>query len=590
MVWQSGQFIRNDAYKILRQLGYGGFGITYLAQDTALNCPVVIKSPHDYQCDDPRYSAYLDRFTQEGQRLANLARHPHIVRVSSFFREESTPCLVMDFIEGETLLAKIEREGSLPEEIVVPWIVSIAEALSKVHQEGLVHRDAHPANIMIQSDGHPVLIDFGIALEIQPFKTTTMAGLGGHDDFAPYEQVRRKSGIPHPNMDIYCLAATLYYGVTGQTPDGATDRHIAILEGKDCLVPPKAIKSEISDRIHHAILIGMEMEPEDRPESMDHWITLLTTDDGLMNSIYPPTREELALKTLEFETVELDETAQIVATPVKSIQYLDEILAEDLTLRMVIVPGGSFMMGSPENELHSYQDERPQHQVTVPDFAIGQLVITQSQWAAVSKLPKVKQKLNSTPSNFKGDDRPVERINWDEATEFCNRLAKYTRRPYRLPSEAEWEYACRAGTTTPFNIGPTIATDFANYRGLDEDRGDQGILLGNYDKGPKGRFQGKTVDATEFPPNSFGLYQMHGNIWEWCMDHWHSGYESAPIDASAWLNTNLDVSAERVIRGGSWSFSPQGCRSACRGFDAPDNRNNLIGFRVVFSLRPQASS
>jgi eukaryotic-like serine/threonine-protein kinase len=123
-----------------------------------------------------------------------------------------------------------------------------------------------------------MLIDFGIALEIQPCRTTTMAGLGGHRDFAPYEQLAKKSGSRQLKVDIYCVAATLYYAITGQLPEGAYDRKIAIQEGQDCLIPPQTLKPEITDRIHHAILAGMEMDPEDRPESMQDWITLLTTD------------------------------------------------------------------------------------------------------------------------------------------------------------------------------------------------------------------------------------------------------------------------------------------------------------------------
>jgi formylglycine-generating enzyme required for sulfatase activity len=225
----------------------------------------------------------------------------------------------------------------------------------------------------------------------------------------------------------------------------------------------------------------------------------------------------------------------------------------------------------------------------VPDFAIGQLTVTQAQWQAIAQLPKVKRKLNPSPSNFSGGQRPVERVNWEEAIEFCERLTRLTRRPYRLPSEAEWEYACRSGTNTPFNLGPTITTDYGNYRGVDEDRGEQGVLLGNYGDGPKGKYRGSTVAASEFSPNGFGLHSMHGNVWEWCMDHWHSGYETAPNDGSAWLDEGADQNADRVMRGGAWSNSPQNCRSAYRIFYAPGVRNNNLGFRVIFRLRPQGS-
>jgi formylglycine-generating enzyme required for sulfatase activity len=216
-------------------------------------------------------------------------------------------------------------------------------------------------------------------------------------------------------------------------------------------------------------------------------------------------------------------------------------------------------------------------------------VVTQVQWAAIANLPKVKRRLNPTPSYYSGDDRPVERVNWEEAIEFCDRLTRLTRKPYRLPTEAEWEYACRAGTKTPFYCGQTITTDLANYRGLDEDRGEQGVFLGNYGKGPKGKFRGATIAAHEFPPNPFGLHNMHGNVWEWCLDQWHSGYENSPINGSAWLDQDADVNSDRVVRGGSWFNSPQLCRSAIRNFFAPVNRLSILGFRVICRLRPQDS-
>jgi formylglycine-generating enzyme required for sulfatase activity len=599
MIWEAEKILGNGKYQIEDELSRrGGFGITYRAKHLILKKTVVIKAPHAYRQDEPKYSDFVSCFVKEGQTLDRVAekQHPNIVRVRDFFYEGDVPCMVMDYVEGETLEDLVTRSGPILEETIVAWVVTIAQALSRVHELGLVHRDANPANIIISTAGEPILIDFGIALNIQPRATTMLASFAGHKTFAPLEQLEPEDDSPDcpvyrdPKLDIYCLAATLYYAITGEYPKGAHTRQTGFnRKGQDVLIPPQTLKPEITDRIHHAILCGMEMDPEDRPSSMQDWITLLTTDDGLLTAIRAPSIAELPLQRLEFQTIALDEKATIIDQPTRSMQYFDELLADDITMRMLLVPGGSFMMGSPEEELHSYSDERPQHLVTVPDFAIGQFTITQAQWTAIAQLPKVKRKLNPNPFFYDGDDRPAERVNWEEAVEFCDRLTRLTRKPYRLPSEAEWEYACRAGTTTAFNLGPSIATDFANYRGVDDDRGEQGVFLGNYGEGPKGAYRGKTIEVGQFPPNPFGLYDMHGNVWEWCADHWHQNYDGAPIDGSAWLDPAADEGGDRVIRGGSWGYSPQDCRSAYRISIPPDVRYDFLGFRVLFRPAPQAS-
>ena len=584
MIWQPGQKLRNGTYEIDRELGRGGFGITYLARHIMLECPMVIKSPHTHLSSEPTYTAYVDRFTKEGRNLKDLskAQHPNIVRVADFFGEGAVPCMVMDYVEGETLSNRVQQAGAIDEATIVPCIVTIAEVLSQVHELNLVHRDANPANIIIQPNGQPMLIDFGIALEIKPRRTTTQAGLGGHWDFAPYEQLSKKQNSGDPRVDIYCLGATLYFAITGECPDSAYDRKDSIQEGKDSLISPQTIVPTLSDRINHAILSAMEMDPDDRPASMKAWITLLTTDDGLLSKITPPTLESLPLKRWDFQTIVVNQYAKIIEKPDRTVQHFEEEIAEDLSIKMIVVPGGSFMMGSPEGELGSYSDEKPQHLVTVPSFAIAQTLVTQAQWKAIAQLPKVKQKLNSSPSYHLGDDRHVEQINWLEAVEFCDRLTRLTCKPYRLPSEAEWEYACRAGTITAFNMGPTIATDFANYRGRDDVRDDR-TISGSYGEGPKGNYRGKTTPSQTFSANGWGLYDTHGNLWEWCADDWHDNYEGAPIDGSVWDASN--DSGSKVTRGGSWFSTPQYCRSAIRNSNAPGYRSYTIGFRVILPLR-----
>jgi formylglycine-generating enzyme required for sulfatase activity len=211
---------------------------------------------------------------------------------------------------------------------------------------------------------------------------------------------------------------------------------------------------------------------------------------------------------------------------------------------MVLIPAGTFMMGSPDGV--GDNDEHPQHQVSVQSFYMGKYEVTQAQWRAV---------MGTNPSNFKGDNLPVENVSWNDATEFCRKLSQMTGREYRLPSEAEWEYACRAGTTGDYagNLD-AMAWYFSNS-------GSQ------------------THPVGQKQPNSFGLYDMHGNVWEQCEDWYHDSYNGAPTDGSAWLSGG--DSSRRVYRGGSWGRYAVGLRSANRNGSGTGYRDDLVGLRVV---------
>ena len=263
----------------------------------------------------------------------------------------------------------------------------------------------------------------------------------------------------------------------------------------------------------------------------------------------------------------------------ETVRFFVEVLGENLDLQMAQIPAGKFLMGSPEAELERRSSEGPQHEVSVALFYMGVYPVTQAQWRFVAGLTQVERELAPDPARFKGDDRPVEQVSWYEAVEFCARLSAYTGREYRLPTEAEWEYACRAGTTTPFHFGETITTEVANYCGVDEEIGGT-LYSGNYGSGPKGGYRKETIPVNHFGiANAFGLYDMHGNVWEWCLDHWHSNYEDAPTDGSAWSTDN--AGASRVRRGGSWTDFPANCLSAIRNYVTPAFRLNDVGFRVV---------
>ena len=233
-------------------------------------------------------------------------------------------------------------------------------------------------------------------------------------------------------------------------------------------------------------------------------------------------------------------------------------------------------MGQSKKESESRYSERPTHEVTIQSFYMGRHQVTQAQWKVVAGYPQIDRELN--PSNFKEDRLPVEKVNWDDAQEFCNRLSAHTGKTYRLPSEAEWEYACRAGTTTAFHFGETIDSVHANYCAVDEEI-DKKNYPGTYDRGILGEYREKTTEVGTFLPNAFGLYDMHGNVLEWCEDDWHSDYKGAPDDGSAWVESDLK-NTRRLLRGGSWNHDPVNCRSATRNLNTCVIRNYYVGFRV----------
>ena len=276
------------------------------------------------------------------------------------------------------------------------------------------------------------------------------------------------------------------------------------------------------------------------------------------------------LQPFPFTIVTVDATGQESERRQSQAYGFAEPLGSTLTLEMVSIPPGRFPMGSPESEPDRYSDESPQHSVTMPPFFLGKYPITQAQWRAVAALPQIERDLDSDPSQFKGDDRPVERVSWLEAVEFCARLSQASGREYRLPSEAEWEYACRAGTTTPFCFGETITVELANYDGT--------VIYGD---GPKGLYRQETIPVGSFGvANNFGVFDMHGNVDEWCADPWHGNYESAPGDGSVWIENDNHF---YVSRGGSWVKYPWNCRSAYRGRVNAGKGSSSRGFRVACS-------
>lgn len=284
--------------------------------------------------------------------------------------------------------------------------------------------------------------------------------------------------------------------------------------------------------------------------------------------------EELANELSEtheidsFETVILNDRDEVVRHAKKHAFYYTESLGNDVTIDMTYIPAGSFMMGLTEEQNDSYVDDSkkaqtPQHLVTLSAFHMGKYPITQKQYQHI---------MGENPSYFKGNNRPVETVPWHRAKDFCQKLSIKTGKVYTLPSESQWEYACRAGSTTLFYCGDNITTEIANYNGNSHG---EGII--------KRINRKETTDVNLFNPNAFGLYDMHGNVIQWCEDTWHSNYKGAPTNGESWIE---DLPAWRfgdyyyhVLRGGSWSTGYMGCHSSsrCTGSNIP----HIVGLRVV---------
>jgi eukaryotic-like serine/threonine-protein kinase len=628
---QVGTILRNR-YKIIKHLGSGGFGATYLAED--LNIPATPKPKCVVKHLQPSNPApevlelakqLFEREANTLYRLGNL--HSQIPKLSEHFQENGEFYLVQEFVDGKDLSYEIVPGKKLSEADTIQLLQEILEVLAVIHQNNIIHRDIKPQNIMRRSDGKIILIDFGAVKEIkglsmsQGHVTSTIAI--GTPGYMPSEQAL---GQPKLCSDVYAVGMLGIYALTGILPpqlpkDPQNDEIIwrswANVSEKTAKVLDAMVRYRSGERYPSAAqaldaVTGLKVKPKVAkpktpqpvtPKGIDisrrqtlktlGWVSAgfglavvagklfsggsqetstissppvdsTTTNSSTAPSpvTKTPTKSDLSLQSFNFETVTVDSKGSINNRRKLNAKYFTEDLGNGVTLEMVQIPGGTFTMGSPESEAGSRDSESPWHQVKVPSFFMGRYVVTQAQYQAI---------MENNPANFKGDKRPVETVSWGDAVEFCQKLSQKTGRNYRLPSEAEWEYACRASTTTPFYFGKTITTNLANYDGT----------VPPYGSAPKGVYRKETTEVGKFPPNAFGLYDMHGNVWEWCQDVWNDNYNDAPRDGTARLNGNDN---QKLLRGGSWDDIPANCRSANRIFFTRDIRYFNIGFRVVLFL------
>jgi eukaryotic-like serine/threonine-protein kinase len=629
---EPGYLLRNR-YCIQQPLASGCFCVTYLAIDCEYyrRKSVVIKHLKPQNKNPALLQIARRLFETEAMALKRLGDiTDRIPTLYAYFEDHSEFYLVQEFIEGQTLSQELER-GKLSTAATIQVLREILIGLSFVHAENTIHRDLKPDNIIRRSsDNALVLIDFGAVKEVRQTTLTTpnartLASIGfGTEGYMPSEQAM---GYPKLASDIYAVGAIGIECLTGTEPHELFDEELLEFKWRhlykasnprvDPLISPlvmvlnKMLQQRHLDRYANAaealaaidaISVGIVSTTKDRSNlqllpsqklasifdrvSINRLTFLNLIGLGLLAAIGSfsiskiiqtseseldpnqqiksgdrPTIDRLAI--LPVTSIKVNDRGDVIDRPQSRSHIFQEELGNGVFLTMAQIPAGEFMMGSPISEEGSEVAEQPQHLVRIPGFYLGQTLVTQAQWAEIFS--------DRTVGSHGNKQLPVSDISWLDAIEFCELLSTKTGKTYRLPSEAEWEYACRANTTNPFAYGDAILPSIVNY--------DATIPYG---RAPKGLCQGESTAVASFPPNLFGLYDMHGNLWEWCLDEWFDNYQDAPADGSARGDIETrDEQKLRAVRGGSWFSYGQRCRAASRASLSVSFRHAHYGFRVV---------
>ena len=636
---QPNTLLQGGKYKIVRFLSSGGFGNTYEAELCMIHKRVAIKEFFVKNfCNRDSETSQVSVSTSSNQQLVNKLKqkfideaasiwqfnHPNIVRVTDVFEENGTAYYVMDYINGISLHSMLKRDGALYEEKAIRYIKQVADALQYVHSQNRLHLDIKPGNIMVDANDNAILIDFGASKQYdeQGENTSTLLGLNTIG-YAPVEQMSRSFSDFNPSADVYALGATLYKLLTNITPKDS----VLLMTGDEELSP---LPSSVSQAVRNAVSKAMTLIRADRPQTIDVFLGLL--DSKITNSFDDEVtmceetekarqaeekcrlteeqklkedearrdaEEEARRKAEEEQKRKAEEQKRNTAKKSSSknawlwivigvIAVVGIIIgvnsngnssdsgnskqtggairsgnntlsqqifsktytANGVSFDMMMVKAGTFTMGATSEMEDSESDEKPTHQVTLTnDYYIGKTEVTQALWKAV---------MSNNPSYFKGDNLPVVKVSWDDCQKFISKLNSLTGQNFRLPTEAEWEFAARGGNNS----------NHYQYSGSNE-LGDVAWYSGN--SGDKTH-----VVATK-QPNELGLYDMSGNVWEWCSDYYDNYSSSSQTNP-----TGPNSGSYRVFRGGGWFNNARNCRSSIRNYYTPDNSSfNDLGLRLV---------
>ena len=565
---------KKNSYRIDRVLGQGTFGITYLAYTTVtvegdlgkLQTEIQVAVKEFFMSDingregstvttggsSELFGKYRHKFAREASNLAKL-KHRGIVKVIETFEANGTSYYAMEYCGGGSLDSRIKACDGLPEAEALRYFAQIAEALQYMHSQRMLHLDLKPGNVMLRSSGEAVLIDFGLSKQFndngEPESSTTLGG--GTPGYAPLEQANYKEdndGNLPVTMDIYALGGTLYKMLTGERPPVASD---VLMHFPEEPLRAHNVSNEVIAAIRHA----MQPKPTDRYPTVAAFAADCTSE--ATETI------ELEVKLLGYERIDA-ESRPAVETAEPEVRFLGyerqdakprPVLKPQrqqnnlLDIAMVYVSGGTFTMGATsEQDNDAGSNEKPAHSVTLDGYYIGKYEVTQALWKAV---------MGSNPSKFKGENLPVENVSWNDVQEFIQKLNTMTGKNYRLPTEAEWEFAARGGNNSHGYkySGSNNISKVAWY-------------LDNSDN------RTHTV-GTKFP-NELGIYDMSGNVYEWCQDC-YDDYGNSPQTNPKSTNNR----PHRVCRGGSWKSDAKYCRGAFRCSFSLGNKGFNLGFRLA---------
>jgi len=520
-----------NGYTIKRPLGEGGMAEVWYAENKIGN-PAAVKFLKKKFCEDENVVA---RFENEAMVMVKL-NNIYIRRVYDYDKVDDRPCILMEYLEGKDLKAIVRDCGRIDSVTAARYWNEIASALAYTHAKGVIHRDIKPSNIFVTEDGHIKLLDFGIA-KVRDSVSGTQTGqkLGTLVYMSPEQIVDAKH--VDKRTDLYSLAVTFVHLLSGRIPyDTDSSSDYAIM---DQIVKQPLNMSGVPSAWQLFLKPYLAKRPEERPDLI-------------------PFNNDKAQKEIQSGGSHSPFSASSDDTYAEpSNKLMEELNAgkdrifkvKDIPFKMVYVEGGTFEMGCRYRFFgEASEDESPVHQVKLSDFYLAETPVTQALWKAV---------MGNNPSKFKGDNRPVESVNWGNCQQFIQKLNQLSGMNFRLPTEAEWEYAARGGK------------HYSKYKYAGSDNISDVVWC--YEAS-----SGMTYPVKTKQPNALSLYDMNGNVWQWCED-WYGRYS----DSSQSNPKGPSSGSARVIRGGIWKNIASECRVTNRGSNAPVNSGNRLGFRLA---------